>query len=283
MSNNIDYVPYMQIAKNISINKGDVLYIVSDVLEIAKNCRDNDEVFDCEEFIVSLQRAVGDTGTLLFSTFNWDFCNGTAFDYHKTRGKTGKLGNVALQMPGFKRTQHPLYSFAVWGHYSELLSNMTNITSFGEDSPFGFMYNNAHMLIFGNPHGRGYTFIHYVEQKYGVDFRYEKEFTADYTDKDENVESRTYSMYVRDLDINPQLKDYQFKELDEWMSSDGIIDRTFINNIPYDKIKLEQMYEYIKDDLLNNKSQRIYIFGSEEPLEDANNTRKLTCLRNSKI
>jgi len=264
------YVPFVEIASKLPISKGEMLYVISDILEIAKVCRDNGEKFDNEEFIESLQEAVGESGTLLFPTFNWDFCKGIPFDYNTTRGKTGKLGNVALCMPGFKRTRHPIYSFAVWGHYQNSFVEMDNITSFGEDSPFASMfYNNANNLVLGSPKERGYTMIHYVEQKYGVSFRYEKEFTAEYTDENNKANTRTYSMYVRNLDIDPIDKDVQGVELDSWMLDNKAMVRNIINDIPFDKINLRKMYSLVKDDILNNESRRLYVFGNEELLKAA--------------
>jgi len=264
------YVPFVEIAKKLPINKGEMLYVVSDILEIAKVCRDNGEKFDNEKFIESLQEAVGKSGTLLFPNFNWDFCKGKPFGYNTTRGNTGKLGNVALSMAGFKRTRHPIYSFAVWGHDQNTFVEMDNITSFGEDSPFAYMfYNDAYSLVLGSPKERGYTIIHYVEQKYGVKFRYEKEFTAEYTDENNKTDTRTYSMYVRDTDIDPIDKDIHDIGLDSWMLNNKAMIRTNINNIPFDKINLRQMYDFVKDDLLNNESRRIYTFGNEELLKAA--------------
>ena len=264
------YVPFTEIVSTLPIKEGDMLYVISDVLDLAKSCRESKEKFSCEEFIESLKNAVGNSGTLLFPTFNWDFCKGIPFIYNSTKGRTGRLGNVALEMNGFKRTQHPLYSFAVWGRDRDLLVEMNNITSFGEDSPFAHMFNNdAYMLILGNPKARGYSFIHYVEQKYGVVFRYEKEFTAEYIDGNNKTDTRTYSMLVRDLYIDPKIKDDQFIELDSWMLDNQAIIRTFVNDIPYDKISLRQMYSFIKDDMFNNESRRIYIYGNEDLLKAA--------------
>ena len=193
MNDNAVYVPYTQIAGRLPICKGDILYVVSDVLGLAKSCRDNGEKFKCEKFIISLQEAVGDSGTLMFPTFNWDFCKGITFDYCNTKGKTGALGNTALKMPSFKRTRHPLYSFAVWGKSQSDLLSIDNKSGFDAASPFGYMHkNNAKALVVGLTASIGNTFIHYVENVVGVDYRYNKEFCASYIDEFGNIESRTY-------------------------------------------------------------------------------------------
>lgn len=124
-----EYVSCGEIAGELSrIQKGDVVYVVSDILELAKNARENGERFDRDVFLDSLKEAVGENGTLLIPTFNWDFCRGIPFDYVKTPGKTGALGNAALKRSDFKRTRHPIYSFAVWEKTGIICLNRMNRT-----------------------------------------------------------------------------------------------------------------------------------------------------------
>ena len=267
MINDNVYVPYAQIADRLPICKGDVLYVISDLLDIAKVCRDNGERFECERFIEYLQEAVGEEGTLLFPTFNWDFCKGIAFDYHKTKGKTGALGNAALKTSGFKRTQHPLYSFAVWGKLQSTLSGLDNKSAFGENSPFEYMHKyNAKALIIGLAASIKNTYIHYVEQMIGVDFRYEKDFSALYADEGGAIEKRTYSMYVRDLDINLQAT--SFAEIDNIMSTLGISKDFIINNVSFHVVDLSGMFEIVSLELRYNHANNLYTFTDKKAKEE---------------
>ena len=262
MNDSAEYVPYTQIAGMLPICKGDILYVISDILDLAKSCRDNSERFECEKFINSLQEAVGDCGTLMFPTFNWDFCEGQVFDYRKTKGKTGVLGNTALKMPGFKRTQHPLYSFAVWGKFQRDIIKLDNKSGFDAISPFGYMHkNNAKALVVGLTASTGNTFIHYVEQAVGVDYRYDKDFCAPYIDEFGNIESRTYSMYVRDLDIDPKRTSYF--AIDDVMSILGICKNFSINSVPFHVIKLPGMFEVVSLELRYNGAKNLYSFAKE--------------------
>ena len=120
-----------EIIEAFEIKKGDVVFISSDILRmlclgIELNCP-----VDLNHFIDLLTDKIGPTGTLLFPTYNWDFCKGKTFDYYKTPSKTGSLGNVALKHAGFKRTRHPIYSFAVWGKDQDYLCSLKNVHSFG--------------------------------------------------------------------------------------------------------------------------------------------------------
>jgi len=259
MTSRAAYVPYTQIVDELPIQKGDIVYVVSDILELAKVCRDNGEAFDSESFIHSLQSAVGEDGTLLFPTFNWDFCKGVAFDYHKTIGKTGTLGNKALKMPGFKRTRHPMYSFAVWGKTQSDLLALDNHSGFGENSPFMYMFKNkAKALVIGLTASIGNTFLHYVEQMVGVDYRYDKDFSAPYIDESGNAKNQTYSMYVRDMDLDP--KHTSFTAIDEVMSTLGICKDIKINKIPFHVVDLPGMFEVVSLELRYNNANNLYTF-----------------------
>ena len=256
MSNEVAYVPYTQIVDRLPICKGDILYVVSDVLNIAKTCRDNGEKFGCEKFIESLQEAVGENGTLMFPTFCWDFCKGIAFDYHKTKGKTGALGNAALKMSGFKRTQHPIYSFAAWGRDKGILIQMDNLSSFGEDSPFAHMRKNrAKALVLGLSSIRGNSFVHYIEQSMGVEYRYEKEFTTSYVDSAGNVSQKTYTMYVRHLDLDVQ---YVPQPMEQMIDQLGINKNCKINGAQYHITDLYGLFEVGALDIQYNRAKNMY-------------------------
>ena len=172
-----DFVPYEEWLEGLSwVQSGDCVYVVSDVLDIAKAVRAQGERFEPHKLIDKLQEMVGKEGTLLFATFNWDFCGGTPFDYYKTPVRTGALSKKALEREEFVRTKHPLYSFAVWGKDQALLEQNDAKTSFGPGTIFAYLYEkNAKVLNVGIPALKGVTYVHHVEQMGGVPYRYHKD------------------------------------------------------------------------------------------------------------
>jgi aminoglycoside 3-N-acetyltransferase len=91
----MEYTPYEQIASKLNIRPGAVFLVSSDILNLAACARAHGERFDRYKFIDSLLRAVGESGTVLFPTYNWDFCRGIAFDHKNTPCRTGALGSAA--------------------------------------------------------------------------------------------------------------------------------------------------------------------------------------------
>lgn len=240
------------------INKGDCIYVVSDMLELGKSCREQGNKLVLDELIDSLQEMVGEDGTLLFPTFNWDFCKGVAFDCNKTPVRTGALPKAALKRQDFARTAHPLYSFAVWGKHSrELLQNQAK-DAFGPGTVFEKMFQwNAKVLVIGLPALSGVTYIHHVEQMVGVPYRYNKEFTADYTDAEGNCSRRTYCMYVRDLDMDPRHIN-GFQPLAEIMGGEGKILSASYETVPCHFMKVVDLDQSVRRDILENDSRNMY-------------------------
>lgn len=166
---NIEYIPYMKLIDYLDVKKGDIVYIASQILGLAFNCKKHGETFDANLFIDSIQNKIGKQGTILIPTFNWDFSNYGYYDYNGTVCTTGSLGITALKREDFIRTKHPMQSFAVWGKDKDILVDMNNIDSYDENSPFEYMFKkHAKCLIIGTDYKHALTFIHYVEKKVTV-------------------------------------------------------------------------------------------------------------------
>ncbi|GHT66651.1 aminoglycoside 3'-phosphotransferase [Spirochaetia bacterium] len=247
------YVPFREALGNMEISRGDILMVTSDITRLMMLQKTNEKSLDTNPLIDALQTLVGEEGTLLFPTYNWNFCKGQPFDYYKTPSQTGFFSKVALQRKDFKRTRHPIYSFAVWGKYKDFLCSLENIESFGSDSPFDFLYKQ---------HGKNliidvksvFTFKLYVEESVGVPYRYIKNFTALYTDELSNCSEKTYSMYVRNLEMDAD-SDVQLYMDD--LKCEGIAKENMINGVSFLMVDLYRAFDVLRNDILYNRSRKI--------------------------
>ena len=229
---------------HLDIQVGDVVLVSSSLKKLLCTCRANGEVFDMSEFIDTITNVVGDSGTVLFPTYNWDFCKGVPFDYQDTPSQCGALSQAALNHPGFIRTHHPIYSFATWGRDQDYLMSLTNSDSFSSDSPFEYLYKvYAKNLFIGIDYKLAMSPVHYAEQVVGVPWRYPKRFW-------------TYQeavMYVRNVDlcsetvIDPRmdnsLTDYKQYEL---------------NGVYFGLVGLRNILDLMIDDLKFKKYLLVY-------------------------
>lgn len=255
MSNDA-YIPYEKIADYLEIENGDIVYLASEVLGFIKICRENSEKFNADKFINSIIEKLGHTGTLLIPTFNWEFSNNGVYDYKNSPCTTGALGKAALKRDDFKRTKHPLHSFAVWGKDKELLCKINELDSYGEASPFQYMLdNNAKCTILGTDYKHAYTFIHFVEKKEKVPYRFTKKFGGTYIDENGAKTHSEYTSYVRYLDITLEEK---FNEIGKIFEKSNAAKSITINNQQIKIVDISATYPIIVDDIKNRQCKNLY-------------------------
>ena len=136
---------------------------------------------------------------------------------------------------------------------------MNNTDSFGIDSPFNFLKEkNAKNFIIDVTLEHCFTFVHFVEEHSGVvKHRYVKDFQADYIDENGNKSRRTYSMFVRDLDLDVQTT---IDPIEEDFVKSGCSKRFSINSSNILMVKLGDAYEVILNDIVNNNSRKVCKF-----------------------
>ena len=250
------YIPIRELASHFRLNKGDNVFVTSDVKALLYDCIQHNDETDIQIIIDGIIDIIGPEGTLVFPTFNWAFCKGEAYNHYKTPCKTGSLGKEALKRDDFRRTKHPIYSFAVWGKGQEEMCALENRSSFGIDSPFTYMLeHNFKNLFIDKDLQHSFVFVHYVEETVGpVSYRYLKDFTAEYTDEFNHTKTATYSMNVRDLDLDVENVIYAYEP--EFIEK-GVMQRFYINDLEYKIVELKGAFPIIAEDVRHNRSRRL--------------------------
>ena len=183
------------------VESGTTMLLHSNIIRTLRTCRRVAGPVSVEDVLESLLDALGPGGTLLLPLFNFGFTKGLPFDIRNTPSKMGVLTEAGRKHPGAVRTGHPIYSFAAIGGQAERFRGVDNISAFGEDSPFALLRElDGTVGALDLDEYNSMTFYHYVEELKRVPYRYFKEFTGTYTDWDGVASTRTYRLYVRDVD-----------------------------------------------------------------------------------
>ena len=249
--NDIDYA---ELIDGLNIERGDVIDVASDMASTLMYYRGLGHKLDPEKLIDMLKCAVGDEGTVMIRTFNWDFCHNVPFDISKSPSRVGALGNKAIKRTDFKRTAHPIYSWMVWGKYTDELTAMDNTSSFDRKGPFGFLYDHgAKQLTIGTTSGDSCTQMHYVEAMENVPYRYDKPFTADYTDINGTTVPKTYSMHVRPLNLHVQNANFNEGYRKDTLLKKGIMKWKDLNeNMSCSSMLLHELTDFLIEDMRTN-------------------------------
>lgn len=257
------YISYKDIAGHLKIRKGEILLIASDITRLAFLARRKEGGFDINELIDSFQKQLGPSGTLIFPAYNFNLKDHSSFDIKRTGPITGALSMGAFKRDDFCRTQHPLHSFLAWGKDSEYLCELKNKSSFGEDSPFAFLYRQqARMLLIGTSVGEAFTFTHYVEEFEKVGYRSGKNYHIKYKDPAGHEEIREYELYKKKPGWTMALHKLQ------QLFDNKVMQTEFINGAEFNLIDLKPAFEIIQNDIRQNKARNIAVFDLKLMVKD---------------
>lgn len=157
------------------INKGDVIFVHSDIGVFGKLANFNIESF-LGSIIACFKETVGNNGTLVFPTFSYSFCKNEIYDPVQTKSTVGILTEFFRKQLGVIRTKHPIFSVAIAGAHRELAE--VGKDSFNDDSIFGKVRQLKGKIVFFGADFHSCTYLHHIEQLHGVSYRYFKTFTG---------------------------------------------------------------------------------------------------------
>lgn len=120
---------------------------------------------------------LGDKGTLVVPTFTYSFPRKQVFDPFGSPSAMGVFAEWVRCHPDSIRSEDPCYSVAAIGRNASSLVKNIPQNSFGTDSFFDRFYRSQGKVLNFN-FDAGSTFIHYVERKLGVQYRFDKTFNG---------------------------------------------------------------------------------------------------------
>jgi len=192
--------------------------------------------------IDTLLQVLGDEGTLIMPTFNFDFCKGVPWDVRNTPSHMGIITNLVREYPDAKRVFHPIYSFAVLGKHADSLTHERYKSSYGVNSVFGKLRKlDGKIMIVGLSYTNSMTFFHHIEEMEGVDYRYMKAFTGMVTEENGKTYEDTFTMLVRDLDKGVVT---EVDPMGELMEAAGIVTVRQIGEATVKLMKANEVYAF---------------------------------------
>ena len=154
-----------------------------------------------EYMISSIKSYFSNKGTVIVPTFSYSFTKKESYNKFSTPSDIGDFSNYFWKSEKVKRSNNPIFSVASIGKYSDEFANSRIDDCFGKDTAFDLLYKlNGKIICLGCEFNR-ITFVHYVEQKYNVHYRYFKNFSGYIYLNNKPIYLDT-SYYVRNLQIN---------------------------------------------------------------------------------
>lgn len=151
---------------------------------------------NCIDSIIDI---IGPEGNLFIPVFTYSSGRDEIFNPEVSPSRVGGFSNLALKSGRFKRTIDPMFSWLVLGPFSQSIQTKIYNSAFGEGSFFAEIEElNLKVLLSGVPLSKGFTYIHRIEQRNKVNYRFNKYFESVVQVKDKKKRFR-YEYFVREL------------------------------------------------------------------------------------
>jgi len=209
---NVDRISIANCFKSIGIFPNDTVMIHGDA-GVATQLTHIDRNQRLQELISQIIDYFTPEGTIVVPTFSYSFTKNEDYDVNNSPSDIGRFSETFRKHPLVGRSNHPIFSVAGLGKNFEKFKKSRVDDCFGEGTAFDLLYKmKGKIICLGCDFGK-ITFIHYVEQYFGVPYRYMKNFSG-HIIKEGKKDQLTTSYYVRKLEMNSIL-DFNFlkKEL----------------------------------------------------------------------
>jgi len=187
--------------KKLGITKGDCLFVHS-ALKSLGILAPTGEQNTLEALLGVLLDEVGEEGTIVVPSFNFEFCHGATFDIDNTPGiAMGAFSEFVRTHKDSFRAKHPFHSVSAIGKDAKTIAEAESFSEFCEGSFFDKILKlEAKILFLGIDFVE--TFVHIAEERTKVPYRFWKTFTGKYIgDGAEKV--ITVNFYARRFDVDP--------------------------------------------------------------------------------
>ena len=199
-SGRLTFEEAVQTLKAVGLGAGDTVLVQSDVSRLGRldGARTGEDIlaFHRDAF----QAVIGPEGTLAVCTAFEDYGRyGTEFHVESSPSRLGSFSEYIRQFSGAVRSSHPIVSVCAIGRRAKEICAAPHFDGFGWDSPWGRLHRiGARLCTLGlSRHDEfGMTFVHYVEQLYGVPYQDNKVYTAPVFDNGRQIEG-VFTMNVR--------------------------------------------------------------------------------------
>ncbi len=200
--------------------------------------------------------------TLCMPTFTFSFCNGKSYNPQTSKSQMGALNEYFRKQEGVLRSNDPLMSVAIEGKDTRLVTEIGH-HSIGENSTYDMIHHTdgVKFLFLGPRIGDCFTFMHYLEWLYEVDYRYSRTFRGSVIEGGKEA-IEAYDLFVRYNGVFPNDKSFAYEDK---MVAEGAAKRLKIGYGNISVVAEKEGTRYYRDCLIKDPH---YFVDVNAPIKD---------------
>jgi aminoglycoside 3-N-acetyltransferase len=235
--------------KAVGIVEGDIIILHSDISRIGlvQGCKKREE--NLAVYYSALCKSVGKEGTIAALACTESFARKRTFDYDNSPSEQGVLSEYIRTRAESLRSLHPLLSVCAVGKRASDICGNNSRSAFGWDSPFERLHRYKAKAVCIGVDLLAMTFVHHVEQFYGVPYGYTKEWDGKIIKGGQEIKKR-FTAFVRYLDCGIE---YDFSRLQERLFEKGFAQKSKLGYGNIYSVALDDVFsegiEYLEEDI----------------------------------
>jgi aminoglycoside 3-N-acetyltransferase len=226
----------------IGIKTGDKVFVHSDLRAFGIPLGAHTRADILQFYIDSLLTAVGPIGTIAVPAYFYEYARfGIPFDVDTSPVSTplGALSQWITAMPKRQRSCSPLQSIAAIGAHAHELAGSNSLSGYGNTSPWHHFRRLKGTFVFLGTTIQSMTYVHYIEQHYGVPHIYFKIYPYPVT-KGGKVLQGNVTSAVRYLEFGIT---YHLKAFHQQLLQQGALRSADLNGVPILAVNAEDAYQ----------------------------------------
>ena len=216
----VDHLEISEAIRAVGVSHGEVVMIHSDISRIGwpRNAQSRDQV--PRSYLDAVWAVLGEEGTIVVLACTESYGReGRPYDHQASPSEQGVLSEYLRTRPHALRSLHPLFSVAAIGSRAEqICSAGIAPTVFGYNSPFQRMMDLDARVVCMGVDLLAMTFVHHVEQAFGVPYGYTKEWSVPVLYDGKPLDRRFFA-FVRYLNSGIE---YDFSRLRDDLVNQGL-------------------------------------------------------------
>ncbi|KAA0205570.1 aminoglycoside N(3)-acetyltransferase [Candidatus Uhrbacteria bacterium] len=224
--------------RELGFKSGDVVYLHARLLDFGK-LADTQEEF-VKAFLDPLFEVIGyPQGTVVALTYTTSYSSdGKPYHHETSPSEAGLLTESIRTMPGAVRSLHPMGSVSAVGSRAHEICDAVSRSLFGWNSVYHRLHQvKAKGLYLGMSLKETCSFMHYVEQLYGVTHCYHKAYFHPVF-KDGKEVPGPFLAFVRDRRSSP----FDYARFEAHMRKQGMLKETSYQGAPLQVVNFEDCF-----------------------------------------
>ena len=239
---------------NWDIPKNKIIIIHSALKPLLKAFDYEKSYLELTNIIIDLFYKYCSPKTLLIPSYSYSFTKSGVYHQHFTKSESGRFSEEVRKNLQFFKTPNPVFSYLDSEGLLKNVKTIDHLDAFNKKSVFGYLHHKDVVLVNMALEIFLATPIHYIEQCFDVEYRYNKLFSGIMYYDEKRYEKIDFKYQVRRLDFDTEWNRIKMKKD---LIDNNLMKISNFNGIEFRWLYYDDLFDFYTTKLTENEQ---YLF-----------------------